>query len=315
MEFVAVDPNYALGEAFATYLETDSAQKSPRSAKADAYFLNVALHFLTSVRQKACVADVRLEDLQIFQIWLSKEQTISSSSIKEPWSDTTIEFYCRILKKFFRKMHHTDRIHKNPCELWKVPRGTADVRRPMTLAEFDKIYSAAPDWFKPILLFIRLTGSRGASVESLTWSDVHFDSRTLILRSRKGGLKQTKLIPIPMYPALFEFLENESKKIEMKPGNPVFWGPNLAPVTAQEISSEGSRLIRKVVKLKGVVLYGLRHAMGAEMTAAGIPLEITRQAMGHSSVTQTSHYAKGIASSVVGDAMSSIRGGIKKDGK
>ncbi len=74
-------------------------------------------------------------------------------------------------------------------------------------------------------------------------------------------------------------------------------------------------MIRKVVKLNGVVLYGLRHAIGAELTAAGVPLEITRQAMGHSSVNQTSHYAKGIASSVVGDAFAQIRGGIKKDEK
>lgn len=313
---VGENQNYPLKEAFATYLETDSAQKLARSAKADAYFLGVALHFFNNVRKVFYVEQARLEDLQIFQLWLLKPQTLENGKVKDAWSDTTIEFYCRILKKFFRKMHATDRIAKDPCKLWKVARGSAEPRRPMSIQEFEAIYAVAPEWFKPVLLFIRLTGARGASLASLTWSDVHFESQTLILRSRKGGLKQIKLIPIPMYPALLEFLETERAKIpNQNLKSPVFWGPRGTAITAQEISSEGSRLIRKVVGLSGVVLYGLRHAIGAEMTAKGIPLEITRQAMGHSSVTQTSHYAKGIASSVVRDAMASIRSTIKKDGK
>lgn len=308
--------SHTLKKEFQLFLDTDSAQKGRRSAKADAYFLGIALHFLTTVRQLEYVNQVRLEDLQLFQIWLAKEQKLPGGRLKEPWSDPTLEFYSRVLKKFFRKMFHVERIDRNPCTLWKVPKGSSIQRRPMTIEEFGKLHSAAPDWFKPILIFIRLTGSRGASVASLTWEDVHFDKHTLILRSRKGGLKQTKLIPIPMYPALFDFLKAELEKTpNAKLNDPVFWGPNYRPVTAQEISSEGSRLIRKVVKLKGVVLYGLRHALAAEMTAAGVPLEITRQAMGHSSVNQTSHYAKGIASSVVGDAFAQIRSGIKKDGK
>ncbi len=307
---------YSIAEEFQLFLATDSAQKSARSAKADAYFLGIVLHFFTSARQLEYIDQVRLEDLQLLQIWLAKEQTLPGGKIKAPWGDPTLEFYSRVLKKFFRKMFHVERCTRNPCTLWKVPKGSAIQRRPMNMQEFEAVYAAAPDWFQPILMFIRLTGSRGASVASLTWEDVHFDSHTLILRSRKGGLKQIKLIPIPMYPALFEFLETEKAKIlNTNLKYPVFWGPKGTAVTAQEISSEGSRLIRKVVKLSGVVLYGLRHAIAAEMTAAGIPLEITRQAMGHSSVAQTSHYAKGIASSVVSDAMASIRGRNLKDGK
>ncbi len=296
-----------LSEAFATYLQTDSAQKTGRSAKADAYFLNIALFFLNENRKRESISEVGLEDLQIFQLWLSREQRVNGRT-KGPWSDTTVEFYCRIIKKFFRKMHALDRILKDPCKLWKVPKGQTEFRRPMTSDEFEKIRVAAPEWFKPILKFMQLTGSRGASVASLTWGDVNFESQTLILKSRKGGLKRIKSIPLPMYPALFDLMTDERAPVRGLPEHPVFWGPNDFAVTAQDISSEGSRLIRKVVKLKGVVLYGLRHAIGAEMTAAGIPLEITRQAMGHSSVTQTSHYAKGIASSVVSDALAKIRG-------
>jgi integrase len=196
--------------------------KGERSAKADAYFLNVALFFFNEHRKVFHVEHIRLEDLQIFQLWLAKEQELAGGKIKEPWSDTSIEFYTRILKKFFKKMVATDRILKNPCALWKVPRGSGEARRPMTIKEFEQVYTASPEWFKPILMFIRLTGSRGASLESLRWSDVNFETQTLILKSRKGGLKQLKLIPIPMYPALFEFLESEFWKKASKPDSPVF---------------------------------------------------------------------------------------------
>ena len=305
-----IDQPYSLAEEFQLFLQTDSAMKGARSARADAYFLEIVLHFLTAERKLEYVNQVRLEDLQLLQLWLAKLQKLPGDKIKEPWADPTIEYYSRVLKKFFRKMFHIEKIGRNPCTLWKVPKGTPNQRLPMNMEQYQKLHAAAPDWFKPILAFIRFTGSRGASVASLTWADVHFNKATLILRSRKGGLKQVKLIPIPMYPALREFLEAEYCKTFAETG-PVFWGPKGTAVSAQEISSEGSRLI-KICGLRGkVVLYGLRHAIGAEFTAAGIPLEITRQAMGHSSVTQTSHYAKGIASSVVSDAFAQIRGAKK----
>lgn len=302
---------YSLAEAFATFLETDSAQKAPKSAAADRRFLGIALHYFNTVRNIENLDGVTIEDLQRFQLWLLKEQVVGGRR-KEPWTQPSVEFYCRTLKKFFRKMFHIDRIPKNPAELWKVPRGTSLRRRAMTQNEYLRVYAAAPAWFRPVLMFMRLTGSRGASAADLTWQDLDFDKGLVLLRSRKGGLGVTKEIPIPMYPALREFLESERAKIANgRPGranDPVFWGPFGLSVTAQEISSEGSRLIRKVVKLQGVVLYGLRHAIAVEFTEAGIPLEITRQAMGHSSIQQTSHYAKGIASRAVADAFSQVRG-------
>jgi integrase len=187
------DQSYSLAEEFQLYLQTDSAQKMPRSAKADAYFLDVALHFFNVQRQKTLISQIRLEDLQLFQHWLAKEQTINGKK-KKIWGDTTIEYYTRVLKKFFRKMFDTDRIVKDPCRLWKVPRGTNKMRRPLTNEEVARIYAASDDWFKSIFRFMNFTGARGASIAMLTWADVDFEKRILILKSRKGGLKQMKTI-------------------------------------------------------------------------------------------------------------------------
>ena len=169
------------------------------------------------------------------------------------------------------------------------------------------IHALAPEWFQPILTFMKMTGSRGASIATLTWGDIDFEKGLLILKSRKGGVRRIKEIPFPLYPALQEFLSAEYfRQTDPAPESFVFKGPEGNPVSAQDISTAGSQLIKKA-GLRGVVLYGLRHALAVELTTAGVPLEITRQAMGHSSISQTSHYASGLASQAVADALNSIR--------
>lgn len=301
---------YPLAAAFASFLETNSAQKTERSKDADERLFNITRHYLETCRNIKHVGDVRLEDLELLAIWLEKEQSFGGQ-IKEPWSASTIWNKSLVLKKFFRKMLHTDRISKNPAEFWKVPRGTTERRRAMSKEEYLAIFDLAPAWFRPILAFMRLTGARGASVASLTWSDIDFEGQQLRLRSRKGGLKREKTIELPIYPALNDLLSWVQNSGTLSRGNdPVFMGPKGFPVTAQEISTAGHTLIRKS-GIDGVVLYGLRHAIAVEMTAAGINLEIVRQTMGHSTIRETAHYASGISKNVVSDALKQIRGRVE----
>lgn len=299
---------HALSVVFQSFLETDSAQKTERSQKADKRFFEIVLHYLTDQKLEF-VDEVELEHLQKFEIWLSKEQKFGSKT-KEPWAQPSIALRLQTLKKLFRKLVATRKLEYNPFELFHMERGSSKRRRGMTLNEFDKLYQLAPEWGRSVLTFMRMTGSRGASIAALTWDDIDFEKEVLILKSRKGGIKRIKEIPFPLYPALKEFLldHKKPKTVSHYSINPlvVFFGPTGIAVTAQEISTLGSRLIKQA-GLSGVVLYGLRHAIAIELTAAGVPLEITRQAMGHSSLAQTSHYASGIASKSVADALAGIR--------
>src|ERR1035437_1110982 len=117
-----MDDASSIEEEFKLFLATDSAQKGERSAKADEYFLGIVLHFFTTIRRLSTVDQIRLEDLQLLQLWLAKRQELPDGKIKGEWSDPTLEFYSRVLKKFFRKQFHTERIKRNPCFLWKVPK-------------------------------------------------------------------------------------------------------------------------------------------------------------------------------------------------
>lgn len=304
----------SIKDAFASYLETDSAQKIERSRKADARTLLILEHFLKKERGKLMAEDVLIEDLQLFQLWSASARNEAGLFSKDVWSDTTIAHVSILIKGVFKKLHQTKRIKENPCEFWNVPCGTAEARRPMTREEFDKIMAIAPDWYKPILIFMRLTGARGASVAALTWDDVDFGKATLYLTSMKGGLRSSKKIAIPLYPALEKLMIHQRKSIcgqellldDSEENYLKNYKVFSEKATANQISLIGHRLIKKA-KLKGVVLYGLRHALAVEMTEAGVPLEITRQAMGHSNISQTSYYAKGISTKALNEAFSQIR--------
>lgn len=296
-----------LEEAFKSFLETDSVKKTKKSFEADRRFFKISLYFFGS-RNRTFVHEIELEDIELFCLWLEKDQEIGSFK-KEAWCQPSIALRVQVLKKLFRKLLLTERIKKNPFDLFKLDRGQSKRRRPMSLEEFDRIFGLAPEWFKPILRFMRLTGSRGASVATLTWADIDFERGALILRSRKGGLRRVKEIPFPLYPALRDLLSFELLRLAKTPAPEanVFHGPSGSPVIAQDIATAGSQLIQKAGLRGKVVLYGLRHAIATEMTEAGVPLEIIRQAMGHSNIMQTSHYASGIASKSVADALEKIR--------
>lgn len=304
-----LDLPYTLEAAFSSFIDTESSQKTRRSKMADARFLGLALHFLTKERGLTTVDEVGFEDLQYFQIWAARPQN-KPGIAKEAWSDTTVSHCSKLIKQVFRKLERTGRIKKNPAEYWKVPCGTGLRRRPMSQEEFEKLYRFAPEWFKPILAFIRLTGARGASVASLTWGDIDFAGGTIILKSRKGGLKKTKTIMLPLYEELFEFLERHRKPKSIDDpltvDSAVFRNKFGQPITAENISSYGHHLI-KTCGLEGLVIYSLRHAIAVDMTKADISLETTRQAMGHSNIAQTSDYARGIDIDSVNKAFNQIR--------
>ncbi len=176
----------------------------------------------------------------------------------------------------------------------------------MTRDEFSKLIQIDNSgWLTRVLLFIRLTGARGASVAALKWSDIDFSTGSILMRSRKGGLKKTKTIAFPMYPELFNLMARIQRSNEF-----VFLDEDLQPLSAHRISSAGHRLIKKA-GLKGVVLYGLRHALATDLIEAGVPTEIARKAMGHSNLNQIQTYTQNVGLESIGKSLTLIRGDKK----
>ncbi len=295
--------------AFTSYLETESAQKTRSSAESDKRLLMLAEIYFSRILPSKEISEIKLEHLQKFQLWLTQD-----TEFKKPWSATTIAKGCKVLKSVFRKLEMTDQIVKNPCRFWRIPRGQKKVRRPMTQGEFAKIYSIAPDWYRPILLTLRFTGARGASIADLKWADVDFSNARLSLSSRKGGRDQMKTIIIPLFPELMDVFARQRNldiRADYRDHGYVFVGENWAPVNAKLISRIGFKLIRQA-GLTGVVLYGLRHALATDLLEAGVSTDTARRLMGHSDDSQLKEYTSTLGIQHLETALISIRGRKKE---
>jgi site-specific recombinase XerD len=299
-----------IAKAFQDFLDTTSSFKLPASKVADERYFRFAVHFFTKVRGHSYISKVGPEDLELFYLWVAQPQEIGVGMSKEAWTAPTVANCMKNVKSVFLKLFRNECIKRNPAAHIRTPRGVSVSPRPMTLEEFKTIYAIAPLWLRRILLFLRLSGARPIGCARVRMSDVDFAAGTLTLRSLKGrGRVETQTI-IPMYPALHNLmteLRNESVASGYT-DDFLFRDRNARPVSARVISKAGERLIKKA-GLSGVVIYSLRHAIGAELTAAGVSLELVRQTLGHSNIQQTSQYARGAGLAPIRDALTLIRGG------
>lgn len=292
-----------LSEAFENYLETESAQKSRGTERADERFFSICLHYFKDVRGLYWITEVKTEDLERFGIWLQSEQKCGIYE-KEPWMDTTIAHSCQKLKAVFNKAEMLEDIPRNPAKWWRVPKGESRERRPMSDDEYAALAKNVPEWFLPILNTLRLTGARGASLATLEWQHVDFVNNRLTLISKKGGRKKRKQIIVPMSEPLRKILLNLS--MDNCFGH-VFLDDRGQPVTAAQIATVGSVAKRKAKLPDNVVLYSLRHGFGTRLVEAGVSPDVIRRLMGHSNLNQQLTYQKFASLEPLEAALSAIQ--------
>lgn len=296
-----------IDEAFSAYFEQESAQKNPISAKNDRRYLGLTFHFLTVVRRLELLDEVELDDLKALRKWLKNEQRVDHD-YKGAWSPATVNRCMATLKVLFSQQVQSGKLKSDPClYLDNLPIEPIR-RRAMTPVEYETIFDAAPEWFRPALSFMRITGARPSSICRLTWEHVDLSKRVLVLKSKKGAKGKVRIIPVPIGNDLFAILVAERNRRPMAaPSDFVFKNEHDEPLAAEWMSKIGNRVIRRC-GLRGVSLYGLRHALAVDLTEAGVPTEVVRQALGHSNISTTQRYAQNIHLGVVADAVERVRG-------
>lgn len=129
-------------------------------------------------------------------------------------------------------------------------------------------------------------GLRVSEVSNLDWSDIHWSSSRLMVRSGKGG--KDRVIPVL----------NETKNIlwELKEASP----PAACPAVFR--SSRGPRmstraiqnLVRKKALQMGIPVHAtphtLRHSFATHLLANGANLRAIQELLGHASLSTTQRY-------------------------
>ena len=96
------------------------------------------------------------------------------------------------------------RIGKNPIEGIKLLKVSKNKPRTYKPREFQKLYEAASDHFKPTLLCAYMTGMRRSEIAKLKWRDVDFNDKTIYVAEAKNDEPRT----IPISNALLDCLSN-----------------------------------------------------------------------------------------------------------
>lgn len=120
-------------------------------------------------------------------------------SNKERWpSPWTRKSKLLMLGRVFSFAVEMDLTNRNPFWRFKTDPTTVDTR-PITAEEFQRLFRAAPQNFRWLLLFLRRTGCRPCEAQALRWTDLDLDRGVAVLKEHKTAKKTGKprIIPLP----------------------------------------------------------------------------------------------------------------------
>lgn len=182
--------------------------------------------------------------------------------------------------------------------LAKVPRvrWLPVVERPVRFlseAESTKLLLATqPGFWRTFIVFLLRTGVRFSEAAALQWADIDLDAAYPRARIWKGGAdgvvgptKTRFLREVPLSPAVIEELRAHPRDGELV--FPKLDGGMMNPAPAV-------KYLYRICKRAGLGTFGwhvLRHTCATRLTAAGVPLRVVQELLGHTTLKMTARYA------------------------
>jgi len=289
------------------YFHAESVRKNPKSRTNDKRYINLLFHFMTYERGIERLNSIELEDMEAFRLWLESTKEFDDKPMD--MGPSSINRCLRVLKRFFLKFIHWKEITENPCQYLEYLDSVENPRPVMTGPQHVLTLEQCPDYLKPVVRFMYLTGSPASVIARLKWSDIDFERGAMTVTRKKGRKAQTIRTQVPVAQdtlALLAMLRDLWPQFE---GGAVFRDANGRPLLADRITREGNEARVRAGVGDGVTLYGLRHGLASDMTAANVATEIVRQALAHRSITTTQNYANKVSLKIVSGALESVRGG------
>ena len=210
-------------------------------------------------------------------------------------SITLTNAFVRALKRLYKWAADEELVPKNPfAKLACPPCGRRE--RVLTRPELRRLYLASPRAFRR-LLFVQLnTLARPGEIRQLTWGQIDWEHRVILLVKFKGQKKRKdklKARAIPMPRHVLRLLRNLNRKSkDPSPTGRVFistrgrvWTPNGVRCAM--------RTARVRAGLEGderVVCYTLRHTSATNAIRKDVSLKLVAEMMGHARTSTTERY-------------------------
>lgn len=161
--------------------------------------------------------------------------------------------------------------------------------------EVGRVLRVVPPQHERLVRLALLTGLRYGEVRGLRWDAVMLDERPhlLIRLSHDGPTKTRKVRIVPL-------VQEAEALLREAPRRSIYVFPGRFGGMMDRNACGLNRIIKREVP--GFTFQRLRHTFASRALEVGLPIELLRLAMGHSTVRMTEHYAR-VSSDVVWEKM------------
>ena len=285
------------------------------------------------------IGNMRLSDVTDVHLQGIVNSNVSSYSHAKKVYDT--------IKAMFRQAHASRLATHNPAEYLTMPKTTAGTHRNITDFERAHFLRAASTHHAGLMFKVVLCcGLRPGEVSALSWNDIDWEKQRIKVRfAVEGGtnrIKGTKTaagvreVPMPdeIYTELkagrgepFEpiFLQPKGKCRHTESSRAKAWASlknemdiSMGAVFNKRKAKDGKMRMTKVLSVVApdFTPYCLRHTYCTDLQRKGVPINVAKYLMGHSSITVTAKIYTHMTDDVIDLAAIKINGndnGIKGD--
>lgn len=221
-----------------------------------------------------------------------KETIRGKKKIKAKAKPKTVNFFLVVVRAFFQQEFIKDHIKRNP--MLHIRNLKVEKRKPEFYTREElKLFFAQPmdDAYRLAFMGLLFTGMRFAELANITWEDVDFGNRLLLVRPKENFRTKTfnSERSIPLNSILYELI--------------VKYYPNRLSDKYVFTSARGFQLrerkmletCKEVAVTAGIAtnsyLHKFRHTYATMLIQNGVKIQNIKELLGHWSVSETERYA------------------------
>lgn len=197
----------------------------------------------------------------------------------------TVNVDHNILKHILKLAMKRDLLTRNVASLVAAPKPKNARNRVLEPEEWERLYSAAPEWFKPVLLTGYHTGMRLEEILGLTWDRVDLDKGRIFLPGALTKNGESRDVPLtPLLKRSLQQLRGQDGVVRMS---------GLVFQKDGRKLNHTYRVVRELCrnqKIEDFVFHDLRHCAVTNLADAGVDVETIMKIVGHSSVEMFLRY-------------------------
>ncbi len=209
-----------------------------------------------------------------------KHRLKTPSIYGRPISKTTINRETAFLKTMLNYAIKRRWLNENPLKGFKLYKEKQGKMRILKKREFKKLYDAASDHLRPILVTAYCTGMRKNEILTLKWENVDMEKGFILVEETKND--ENKIIPINK---LLQETLNSVKYSSPKENVFTFKGKPI-----QDTKTAFNAALRRS-GIDKCVFHDLRHTFASNLVMNGVDIKTVQELLGHKSIMMTMRYS------------------------